>query len=326
MSFKITTPYNFINFINSKNNSIFYKYDIKKNPTLLILHKVPRITKLQQSLFSNFFFPNIDVKFFDIPALMTKEQVENIIDTYVKETGNIEIVLNLNSQQMTDYGLKIVKERPSLIFINMISTLSSIRGLLPNLYFTTESDDFFLPVLWERCMGNIFSIRTLIIQSEEDVFVNNVALSANKYNISVIKEDSIPEYQTQIEKSTTIFICAITEKSQNMITSLIQNYKGNIVFIDSGPLSLEILKNINNARIVFTQSQSTSLEHLSSNHPWNLTLKSDLSNSCSPNILGLFSVILNSGNWKRKLIESKIIYNTSFGVNSMSNQVNTIPS
>jgi len=207
---------------------------------------------------------------------MSKEQVENIIDNYVKETGNIEIVLNLNSQQMTDYGLKIVEERPY-----MLSTLGSIRGLLPNLYFTIESDDYFLPVLWQRTTGTNLSVRTLIKQSEKDVFINNVALSASKVNIPVIDEDSIIEYQTQIEKSTTIFICAITEKSQNIITSLIsKNYKGIIVFIDSAPLNLEILKNINNTKIVFTQNQASSIENLPSNHPWNLRLKLDFSNSC----------------------------------------------
>lgn len=332
MSFRISVPLNYSN-ISNISRSLIYSY--KPEPpikTLLILQKIPRTSKINQSLLSEF-FPEINVRLFDIPTSMTKKEVESIIDNYVKETRNNEIVLNLDSQQMTDYGLSIVSERPSLIFINMISTVPSIRGLYSNLYFGVESDDIFISVLLPRVMGNKLSSRYLIIQSQKNVFVDNIALSFiedNKIrdnNIKVIKEDDIDNYKSDLENATSIFICSLTNESQLKITSSIpKTFKGSIVFIDAGPLNSEILINIIEAKLVFTHTQASSLAYLPSDHIWNLKLKSDLSNTCTPAILGLYTVILNSNNWKKNLIESKLIYNTSFGVNSIINQINTLPS
>lgn len=331
MAFRVTIPYSQY-YSQIGRRSIISLYKPPSLPkTLLVIQKVPRTSKIEKSLLYEF-FPDIDIRLFDIDISMNKTQVVNIIDNYVKDTGNIEIILNLDSQQMTDYGLSIVSERPSLLFINMISTVPSIRGLYQNLYFGVESDDIFFPVLLPRVMGNKSSSRYLITQSQENVFVNNVALSFIKDNsirnnsVTIIKEDSINEYHADLEKATTIFICSLTQKSQNIITSSIpKTFSGSIVFIDVGPFDSHILSNISQSKIVFTHTQATSLSYLNSDHMWNLKIKSDLSNTCTPGILGLYNVILNCTNWKKNLIDSKLIYTTSFGVNSIINHINTLP-
>lgn len=310
------------NIVSSQSNQIQQLINLSdKKSDILVLYKTPRISNITQELSS--FFPYVNVRLYDIPSTMIKKDVEDIIDNYVKETGNTEIILNLDSQQMFNYGLDIVEKRPYLYFINMISTVSSIRNLYPNLYFGTESDDFFLPVLWARASGPS-SVRYLITQSDNNLFINYVSESARQVGITVFKENSIEDYQN-LQNATTIFICALNQNSQQNISSLIpKNFTGFIIFIDNGPFTAEILNNLSNARVVLTHSQSTSLGFLASSHPWNIAFRSNLSNTAPPSVLGLYSVINSTGNWKKILIDTNVVYKSTFGIEAIINNINKI--
>jgi hypothetical protein len=299
-------------------------YSASRNSGLLILYKTPRVTNITESLISQF-FPYTTVRLYDVPTTMTKQEVEDIIDNYVRETGNGEIILNLDSQQMFNYGLDIVEKRPYLLFINMISTVSSIRSsLLPNLYFGVETDDFFLPVLWARASGPN-SVRYLITQENTGIFIDYLSESARQVGITVIRESEIQNYISQLQNATTIFICALNETSQKNISNLIpKTFMGYVIFIDNGPFTAEIINNLSNVRAILTHSQSTSLGFLASSHPWNLALKSNISNTCPPNVLGLYSIINASKDWKKLLIDPKMVYKTSFGIEAIINHVNKI--
>ncbi len=312
------------NIVSSQSNQIQHIIDsISKKSDLLILYKTPRVSNITQLSISEF-FPYTSVRLYDVSSTMNKKDVEDIIDNYVKETGNTEIILNLDSQQMFNYGLDIVEKRPYLYFINMISTVNTIRNLYPNLYFGVESDDFFLPVLWARASGPS-SVRYLLTQADDSLFINYVSESARQVGITVIKENLLQDYQNQLQNATTIFICALNENSQKNISSLIpKSFNGFIIFIDSGPFTPEILNDLSNARLVLTHSQSTTLGFLASSHPWNISFRSKLSNTAPPSVLGLYSVINNNGNWKKTLIDSKIVYKTTFGVEAIINHINKV--
>lgn len=295
------------------------------SPTLLLLQKIPATTTVSQSVLREL-FPSVDIRLFDIPTTMQGNDVEKIIDDYVKETGSKEIILDLNSQQLSDYGLKIVSNRPSLNFINMRSTVPSLRGQYENLYFGIESDDFFLPATWRRLRGPT-SVQYLIVQSEQNVFVENVVDSVTGTNIIVINENEVQNNSQQLAGATSIFICSLTSNSQRVITNSIPgDFVGNLVFIDSGPLDSDVFANLSkiNARAIFTLSQSTSLAHLPANHPWNINLKSTFSNTIPSSVLGLYTVINNVARWKQLLIEPQMVLNTVFGMNSSHSQVITI--
>lgn len=322
---------NFNNLVSVKrteNGVLLYRnIDYKpRNPSLLILQKVPATVSVTESVLSNL-FPDINFRLHAISTTMPGTEVAKIIDDYVNETGHKDIILDLNSQQLSDYGLEIVRNRPSLTFINMKSSVPQIRGTHNNLYFGIESDDFFLPATFRRFRGPT-SVQYMILQSEENLYVQNVESTASIFapHITVIKENDIQNYQEELSSATTIFICSLTEASQEAITNSIPNsFSGFIVFIDSGPLNENVLTNLENVQLIYTVAPTTSLAFLPGNHPWNLQLSSSYSNTVPPSTLGIYTIINSIQQWKRLLIDSQSILNTTFGVNSRFDQLYTVP-
>jgi hypothetical protein len=243
-------------------------------------------------------------------------QLEAVLDSF----SGTDVIFNLTSQQMIDVGLGLVAN-PKYArknFINCVSTVASVRSpTLPNLYFALESDNFFLPQMWLRFRGSIASVQFLIIEDDTNVFLQTVADSAPGY-VTVYTSSQLadPAVIAALETATSIFICALNPTVQQAIADAIpEGFRGVAVFIDVGPYTQDVVNTLGQSQIIATVSQCTSLAFLPGSSAWNQQTKPAFTNSSPPFILGMYSLIIGTGQWADRYLSPEIVIKEAFVMN-----------
>lgn len=193
----------------------------------------------QKSLSS--FFPDVDIQYAEVQRDVTAEQARVVVGG-MYERGVRKFIMLLSSAITERAIVPIVSRYADALFINSSSTLPSLRtGSPKNLYYSLQSDDFFIPQVFGLSPG-ASTDAWLVSSSVPSPYQLNVQELARQAGVRVVTPDQLPDVADEIVRANIVYVNVPTEAQQLQTAGTLPlGIQASVVFIDIVPRTQKVV-------------------------------------------------------------------------------------